>query len=142
LAAVGRSEVWFHKWWRRYLEAGPEGLYDLTRARQVAPRIDPALERAILTIRRRLQAHATPATRYCLIGAPAIHAELKALGFRPLPCERTLERVLERNGLTAPRIRLAPLPRQEYPGPQARASNELHEVDLVGPVYLKGRGQR
>jgi transposase InsO family protein len=142
-AAVGRSEVWFHKWWRRYLEAGPEGLYDLTRARQVAPRIDPALARAILSIRRRLQAHATPATRYRLIGAPAILAELKALGTRPLPCTRTIERVLERNGLTAPRVRLAPLlPRQEYPGPQARASNQLHEVDLVGPVYLKGRRHR
>src|SRR5262249_45983767 len=54
-----------------------------------------------------------------------------------------LERVLERNGLTAPRVRLAPLlPRQECPGPQARASNELHEVDLVGPIYLKGSGHR
>jgi transposase InsO family protein len=51
--------------------------------------------------------------------------------------------VLQRNGLTAPRIRLAPLlPRQEYPGPQARASNDLHEVDLVGPIYLKGSGHR
>jgi putative transposase len=134
-AAVGRSEVWFHKWWRRYLETGPEGFYDLTRARHVARRIDPALERAILSIRRRLQAHATPATRYSLIGAPAILAELKALDFHPLPCERTIERVLQRNGLTVPRVRLAPLlPRQEYPGPQARASNELHEVDLVGPI--------
>jgi transposase InsO family protein len=142
--AVGRSEVWFHKWWRRYLEAGPEGLYDLTRARRhVAQRISPELDRAILSVRRRLQAHATPATRYRLIGAPAILAELKALGTRPLPCARTIERVLERNGLTAPRVRLAPLlPRQEYPGPQARASNDLHEVDLVGPVYLKGRKHR
>jgi transposase InsO family protein len=142
-AAVGRTEVWFHKWWRRYLEAGAEGLYDLTRARPVAPRISPELERAILSIRRRLQAHATPATRYCLVGALAILAELKALGTRPLPSERTIERVLERNGLTAPRVRLAPLlPRQEYPGPQARASNELHEVDLVGPLYLQGSGHR
>ena len=33
-AAVGRSDVWFHKWWRRYLQHGPEGLYDLTRANQ------------------------------------------------------------------------------------------------------------
>jgi putative transposase len=142
-AAVGRTEVWFHKWWRRYLEDGPDGLYDLTRARHVAPRISPALERAILSIRRRLQAHATPATRYCLVGAPAILAELKALGTRPLPCERTIQRVLERNNLTAPRVRLAPLlPRQDYPGPQARASNDLHEVDLVGPIYLKGSGHR
>jgi transposase InsO family protein len=142
--ALGRSEFWFHKWWRRYLESGAEGLYDLTHAtRHVAPRISPELERTILAIRRRLQAHASPATRYRLIGAPAILAELKALDIRPLPHPRTIERVLQRNGLTAPRVRLAPLlPRQEYPGPQARASNELHEVDLVGPIYLKGSGHR
>jgi hypothetical protein len=141
--AVGRSEAWFHKWWDRYLQFGPEGLYDLTRARHVAQRISPELERAILSVRRRLQAHVTPATRYSLIGATTILAELEALNICPLPCERTIERVLERNGLTAPRVRLAPLlPRQEWPGPQARASNELHEVDLVGPIYLQGSGHR
>ena len=143
-AAVGRSKVWFHKWWGRYLLAGPPGLYDLTRSNHhIAQRNPPELERTILSIRRRLQAHASPATRYRLIGATAILAELKALDIRPLPNPRTIERVLQRNGLTAPRVRLAPLlPRQDYPGPQARASNELHEVDLVGPVYLKGRGHR
>jgi transposase InsO family protein len=143
-SALGRSETWFHKWWCRYLQAGPEGLYDLTRARHhIAQQIPPELERAILSIRRRLQAHATPATRYGLIGGTAIRAELKALGIRPLPAARTIERVLQRHGLTAPRIRLAPLlPRQDYPGPQARASNQLHEVDLVGPVYLKGSRRR
>src|SRR5438477_8753076 len=143
-SALGRCEAWFHKWWRRYLETGPEGLYDLTRANHhVAQRIPPELERAILSIRRRLQAHASPATRYSLTGAATIRAERKALGIRPLPGERTSERVLQRNGLTAPRVRLAPLlPRQDYPGPQARASNELHEVDLVGPIYLKGSGHR
>jgi putative transposase len=142
-SALGRTEAWFHKWWRRYLEFGAPGLYDLTRARHVAQRIPPELERAILSVRRRLQAHATPATRYRLVGADAILAELKGLDLRPLPSVRTVERVLQRNGLTAPRIRLAPLlPRQQYPGPQARASNELHEVDLVGPIYLKGRGHR
>jgi transposase InsO family protein len=141
--ALGRTEAWFHKWWRRYLDFGAEGLFDLTRARHVAQRIPPELERAILSVRRRLQAHAAPATRYSLIGATAILTELTALGFRPLPSLRTIERVLQRNGLTAPRVRLAPLlPRQPYPGPQARASNDLHEVDLVGPVYLKGRRQR
>jgi transposase InsO family protein len=141
--ALGRTEAWFHKWWRRYLELGADGLYDLTRARHVVQRISPELERAVLSVRRRLQAHAAPATRYSLIGATAILAELKALGIRPLPSLRTIERVLQRNGLTAPRVRFAPLmPRQEYPGPQARASNELHEVDLVGPIYLKGSGHR
>src|SRR5262249_60543772 len=46
-AAVGRSEVWFHKWWRRYLEAGPEGLYDLTPARHGIQRLPPAPGRGI-----------------------------------------------------------------------------------------------
>jgi hypothetical protein len=102
----------------------------LTRAHHhVAQRIPPELERAILSIRRRLQAHASPATRYSLTGAAAILAELKALGVCPLPCERTIERVLERNGLTAPRVRLAPLlPRQEWPGPRARAANSTRST--------------
>jgi putative transposase len=141
---LGRSEFWFRKWWHRYLESGAEGLYDLTRANHyVTQRIPPELERTILSIRRRLQAHTSPATRYSLIGASSILAELKGLGIRPLPCARTVERVLQRNGFSLPRVRLAPpLPRQEYPGPQARASNQLHEVDLVGPIYLKGRSQR
>jgi Homeodomain-like domain len=141
-AAVGRSEVWFRKWWGRYLEAGPEGLYDLTRANHhVAQRIPPELERAILSVRRRLQAHATPATRYCLIGATAILAELKGLGVRPLPCERTVERVLERNRVTAPRVRLASLlPRQEYPGPQATAEH-LTEIEPRGRCRLPPTGR-
>ncbi len=37
--------------------------------RAVAQRIPPELERTILSVRRRLQPHATPATRYSLIGA-------------------------------------------------------------------------
>jgi hypothetical protein len=60
------------------VQAGPDGLYDRTRACHQAPqRLPPELERAILRIRRRLRAHAAPATRSCLIGARAIRAELK-----------------------------------------------------------------
>src|SRR5260370_8386886 len=62
--ALGRSEFWFHKWWRRYLESGAEGLYDLTRAtHHVAQRIPPELERTILSIPQRLQPNASPSTR-------------------------------------------------------------------------------
>jgi hypothetical protein len=97
-AAVGRSDRWFHKWWGRYLEAGPEGLYDLTRANHhVSQRIPPELERAIVSVRRRLQAHASPATRSSLIGAGTIRAERKRLGVRPLPCERTIEVSVQKN---------------------------------------------
>jgi putative transposase len=140
---LGRSREWFHTWWRRYQAMGVAGLYDLTRANHQPPRIAPDLERSILNIRRRLESQQHPQTRYSLIGASTILAELKALHVQPLPCERTIERVLERNGVTTPRVRLARfLPTHVYPTPQAQRSNQLHLIDLVGPIYLKGQRQR
>jgi len=139
-----RSRPWFHKWWQRYLESGPEGLYDLTRGnRQVVNRTPPHIERAVISTRRRLAVRATPQTRYSRIGATQIRAELEALGYSPLPCLRTINRIIERAGLSCPPLRLAPrIARNEYPGPQARDSNHVHQVDVVGPRYLKGSSTR
>lgn len=135
-----RSRAWFHKWWRRYLESGPEGLYDLSHGNhQVVNRTPPHIERAVITIRRRLAARATPQTRYSQIGAAQIRAELEALGHTPLPSLRTIQRIVARAGLSCPPLRLAPrIARNEYPEPQARDSNHVHQVDVVGPRYLKG----
>lgn len=134
-----RSKSWFQKWWQRYLSMGPEGLYDLTRANhQVARQTPPHIERAVLSVRRRLEARATPQTRYGQIGAPAIREELRTLGHTPLPSVRTIARILQRAGLTNPSLRLArPLSQSDYPGPQAQDSNQVHQVDTVGPRYLK-----
>jgi len=142
--ALHRSPRWFHKWWTRYLEFGPDGLFDFSSsAHQVAGRMPPDLERTIVTIRRRLEARLHPGARYQLIGASAILAELHALHIRPVPSERTIERVLQRQGITLPRVRLARwIAQHTYPTPQARTSNELHQIDLVGPLYLKGKRQR
>jgi putative transposase len=138
--AVQRAESGFHKWWKRYLTLGPEGLYDLTRANhQVVNRIPPHIERAVISIRRRLAARATPQSRYTLVGAPQIRAELEALGYTPFPSLRTIERIVTRAGLSCPPLRLAqPVAQSEYPGPKAYDTNQLHQVDLVGPRYLKG----
>ena len=139
-----RSKPWFHKWWQRYLESGPEGLYDLTRGnRQVVNRTPPHIERAVISIRRRLAARATPQTRYSRIGATQIRAELEVLGYSPLPCLRTIDRIIARAGLSCPPLRLAPrIARNEYPGPQAQDSNQVHQVDVVGPRYLKDNSTR
>ncbi len=141
---LNRSRDWFHTWWNRYINWGPDGLFDLSHANhQIVRRLSPELERTILSIRRRLEAHRLPSTRYSLIGATAILTELKALHQHPLPCARTIERVLQRNGVTVPHVRLTRLlPRSTYPAPEARHSNQLHQVDLVGPLYLQGQHQR
>jgi putative transposase len=139
-----RTKPWFHKWWKRYLALGPEGLYDLTRANQrVINRTPPHIERAVISIRRRLAARATPQTRYSRVGAAQIRAELEILGYTPLPSLRTIERIVARAGLTCPPLRLSPrLARNEYPGPDAQDSNQVHQVDVVGPRYLKGDSTR
>jgi transposase InsO family protein len=139
-----RSRTWFNKWWTRYITEGVEGLYDLSRVpRTVVDRVSPQVERMIVSIRRRLEAHATPPTRYQHIGAPTIQAELKALDVTPLPGLRTIERVLHQHGLTSPRLRTARVVNTRgYPTPAADDSNQLHQIDLVGPVYLKGQRPR
>jgi hypothetical protein len=140
---LGRSRDWFHTWWRRYRAHGPNGLLELTRANVQPRRLAPDLERTILSIRQRLASQLHPGTRYSLIGASAILAELQALQVRPQPGLRTIERVLERNGVTLPRVRLAPfLSATTYPAPRADESNQLHQVDGVGPIYLQGQRQR
>lgn len=135
---------WFIKWWKRYHAEGAEGLYELSRApHTLIDRLPPQLERLIVSVRRRLEAHATPETRYQRIGAPTVQAELEALQVKPLPSLRTIERVLAQHGLTSPRFRTAaPLSSNGYPAPTADDSNQLHQVDLVGPVYLKGQRKR
>lgn len=142
--SLKRSEAWVHKWWRRYLDSGPEGLYDLTRSNhQVVNRTPPHIERAVISIRRRLAARATPQTRYSQMGASQIRAELEALGYTPLPGLRTIDRIVNRAGLSCPPLRFAPrVAQNEYPGPQARDSNQVHQVDIVGPRYLKGDSTR
>lgn len=140
---LGRSRDWFHTWWRRYCALGPNGLFDLTRANAQPRRVTPEVERSILNIRRRLTSQTHPGTRYSLIGAGSILAELQVLHVRPLPSVRTIERVLARNAITSPKVHLAPyLSRATYPKPQANVSNQLHEIDGVGPIYLKGNRQR
>lgn len=139
-STLKRSKPWFHKWWKRYLAMGPEGLYDLTQANhRVARQTPPHIERAILSVRRRREARATPQTRYDQIGAAAIREELRTLGLTPLPSVRTIARILKRAGRTNPSLRLArPLAQSDYPGPQAQDSNQVHQIDVVGPRYLKG----
>jgi len=41
-----RSETWYYKWWRRYLEAGPTGLYDQTRGNRQVVKSDTTSYRA------------------------------------------------------------------------------------------------
>lgn len=74
-----------------------------------------------------------------MAGAPTIRHELACLGYDPLPSLRTIERILQRSERTSPAFRVQPCASSStYPVARARHSNQRHQLDWIGPRYLKG----
>jgi hypothetical protein len=94
--------------------------------------------RQLLVARRESRSHA-------FIGSIAIRKELQEQGVAVEGHSlRQIERVLQRRDLVEPRQkRRRGGPKRFYPGPHNEAQQpwDLHEVDFVGPLYLRG-GQR
>src|SRR6185436_11535652 len=96
--ALQRSRAWVYKWWTRFqrdpqleLGSGPRV------ARTIPNKTPPAIEQAVVRIRRAFEAGKTPATRYGLIGHRAIRAEMERLGVDPLPSLPTIQRILRKH---------------------------------------------
>jgi len=138
--SLQRGRDWFYKWWDRYTAEGASGLRDRSRApRHRRQAVSAEMRQAILTIRDRLVRRHGPRERYRLAGAPTIRHELECLGYAQLPSLRTVERVLQTAGRTSPAFPLQPsVGSSDYPHWHLTRSNQLHELDLVGPRYLKG----
>jgi hypothetical protein len=140
LEKVSRSKEWFYKWLRRYQDEGIDGLRERSRAPLRSPRQWSAeVRRSILAIRDRLARRRGPQNRYRLAGAPTIQHELEGLGYDPPPSLRTIERILQQAHRTNPTFHFQPAcVVSHYPGPRATHSNEVHQLDIVGPRYLTG----
>ena len=136
---VERSREWFYKWWQRYLAEGAAGLCDRSHAPKSNRRgWSKEVQQAVLQIRDRLMRRHGPHQRYRLAGAPTIHHELAGLGYELLPSLRTIERILQRGERTSPSFRVQPCASSStYPVARARRSNQRHQMDLIGPRYLK-----
>lgn len=139
-AMLARSREWFYKWWRRYVDEGARGLRDHSPAPHSHRRVvSVELHQAILSIRERLMRRHGPRERYRLAGAPTIRHELECLGYNPAPSLRTIERVLHAAGRTSPAFRTQPrVASSDYPQWRVTRSNQRHQMDLIGPRYLKG----
>jgi putative transposase len=135
-----RSREWFYKWWNRYQLEGASGLCDRSHTPKTNPQCwSSDIRQAILDIRDRLMRRRGPCERYRLAGAATIHHELACLGYDPLPSLRTIVRILQAGGRTSPAFRTQPCASSSsYPAVRLTHSNQRHQVDLIGPRYLKG----
>lgn len=115
------------KWIARYLAGKP--LEDQSRKPQKIPGKTPAeMERTIVELRK-----AHPA-----IGAAKIRKMLEKRGYSQLPCTRTVNNILKRNGLITRQASLSATPHQRF---EKLQPNEMWQADYKGHFAMED-GQR
>ncbi|MFZ7103788.1 MAG: integrase core domain-containing protein [Peptococcaceae bacterium] len=138
---LSRSRNWFYKWLNRYSEHGFVGLKDQSRQPKNCPnKTNQEIEKTIINIRKSLMANDTKTNFYAPIGAESILWELHKLGIpeKEIPSIATINRIINRNNLvnsTKPNTSRHNIP---YPAPEAKGPNDVHQLDPVGPRFLKG----
>jgi len=132
-ATLGRSREWVYRWLAR--AQGGETTWPQDRSRRPGrlARLTPAeVVEAVTLVRLSLY------NQGLLCGAQNIRWELDELSVAPLPSLRTINRILAREGLTHRRTGRYTPKGTPYPALVAPTVNSVHQVDYVGPCYLRG----
>jgi len=91
---LNRSKFWFFKWLKRYQSGDPGWYKDQSRAPNRQPTaLNEIDKQRIISVRKRLESQ-----KFAQTGASAIKWELSKSGLN-LPSDRTINRVLKREGL-------------------------------------------
>lgn len=130
-----RSEAWFFKWLKRYKNDGKDWADSKSRKpHKIHRQIDRTMEQAVIETRKNLEKEL-----YAQIGAFNISWHLNQQGITPPPIP-TINKILKRNKLIHKRTKYQPKG-VNYPAPKVTKSNDLHQMDAVGPRYLKDDGR-
>ena len=133
---LSKSKRWFFKWLKRYRECG----FDWFKAQSKTPhlianKVDENIKNIVISARKKLKG-----IKYGQIGANAIQWEIKKLGIEPPPVW-TINRILKRNNLVSKKKSYEPKGKSYPEIIEPSETNTLHQVDLVGPRYIKGDGR-
>ena len=130
---MGKSRKWVHHWIKRYKRGcGNENWFkDESKApKKVSGILAPQAEQQILFIRKELMNE-----KMAQIGAISIQYECERRGINPIPAIWTINRVIAKHGLN--RQTTAYKAPKDYP----ELFWHTHQMDLVGPRYIKGDGK-
>lgn len=140
-----KPRLWVQRWISRYdPNAAEESLQNQSSApKHVQERYPRRVKEVVLRSRKERESRKLSKYKHALIGADAIYYELQELHVTPLPSPRTIhawlkqaDQVKERKATT----RKPPNP--TYPVLRCKAVNDIHQLDLKGPFYLKGNSQK
>jgi len=132
-ARLGHSRPWVYRWLARAQDGEATWLQDRShRPVQLARATLGEVVEAVRLVRLSLY------NQGLLCGAQNIRWELDELSVSPLPSVRTINRILAREGLTHRRTGRSIPKGTPYPALVAHTVNQAHQVDYVGPCYLRG----
>jgi putative transposase len=132
-ASMGRSRAWLYRWVNRYnVNDNAWFKSQSTSPKNVTNRTPVEIEEIVKMVRLNLY------NQDLFCGAQAILWELEDLGVKPLPSERTINRILSRNELIHRRTGKYEPKGTPYPKLPALLPNQTHQMDMVGPCYLTG----
>jgi putative transposase len=140
---LGRSRPWLDCWLERYDPDDVEGSLSNHKPgpKLAGSRWSNKIRQQVIEMRRtRSQRDKWP---YALIGAEAIHYELKALQSLEVPPVRTIHywlvqaELVEHKSSQREKRESKPIPL-----PEADTVNAVQQLDLKGPVYLRGSDQK
>jgi transposase InsO family protein len=140
-----KPRLWVQRWTARYDPSAPEAsLQDHSCApSRTQKRYSDRIRDMVVRSRQERETGKHPRYSHALIGAEAIHYELRELGIAPLPSARTIHAWLKQAGLVRERKKkVKKQPNSTYPVLVCQAVNDVHEMDLKGPFYLKGSAQK
>jgi len=130
---TGFSKFWVYKWYKRYLKGDKLWFKEHSRAPYSIPhKTPPEIEQAVISIRKKLQ------QKDGFKGAQRIRWEMEDLNYEYIPSISTINAILKRNNLIEHNEKRFNPKGKNYPSIKFERQNELHEVDLLGPRYLKG----
>lgn len=131
-----RTKQWFFKWLKRFRGGSPNWADELSKKPHHSPkRTDQTTEQAVIERRQQLEQ-----TLYAQIGALSISWHL-GRQMEKMPSIPTINRVIRRHDLTRKRPPRYSPKGIDYPALEIPQSNALHQMDIVGPRYLKSDGR-
>jgi len=132
VASLGKTRQWFYNWLKRFEQRTDETTWCIDESRSpkhIPSKLNPSIEELILEIRCELDAQ-----HYAQTGAIAIQYGFRNRNLKP-PQVWTINRVIARNGLN----KVEPKVKQSRDYPELFVLT--HQMDLVGPRYIKGDGR-
>ena len=143
--SLGKSKRWFYKWLARY-NTGHKEWYKTssTKPKIVPHQTSEQIENVVANLRKTLMDGEKNFAKYSCIGAEAIQFHMEKLGYgsSDIPSISTIKRIVKRNKLRVnkPERYKRVHSKRRYTIINPKYVDEMHQLDYVGPRYIKGYG--